>query len=506
MSETLIFGPPGTGKTHTLINIVREALANGTPPDKIGFVSFTKKSINEARERAGRELKLEEKDVPYFRTLHSMGYRWLGLNSENMINDEDLQHIANEMGMQIDGRNIRDDDGLLFNSAKIGNRYLDTIARSRLRMVPLEQEYREAEDYDLHWPLLEKLHTVYTLYKHQHGKFDFVDMIDGMVKQKTAPQLELLIVDECQDLTPLQWAQVRVLRDHAQRIYYAGDDDQAIFRYQGVRITDMINVCEDKSILGQSYRVPSSVHQLASKIVQRIGHRQGKDWRPTERKGNILYHRHVEDINMDKGSWTIMSRTNMALKNISEEFRHVGWLFTHNGRLSFNEDKLRAMQLWTYLQDGLSLRVEDAKLLYSTVPRQGADAVVKRGALQGLGLIDPQSKLSYSDLVEHHGLLKPLEEASSSIIKLSTEEQVYLNAIQRRGGIETTPRIKLSTIHRMKGGEDDNIVLLADMGYMPYMTLQTTPDDEHRVFYTAVTRTRENLHLVSPQTKYWYPL
>jgi superfamily I DNA/RNA helicase len=339
-----------------------------------------------------------------------------------------------------------------------------------------------------------------------HQKFDFVDMIDGMVQQQTAPALDLLIVDECQDLTPLQWAQVRVLKNNAERVYYAGDDDQAIFRYQGVRINDMIDICEDKQILGQSYRVPSSVHSLSAKIAQRIGHRQPKEWLPTEREGNILMHIHVEDIDMSEGSWTIMSRTNMALRHIAEEFRHDGILFSHNGRLSFNENKLRAMQLWSFLQDGLSLRVEDAKLLYSAVPRQGADAVVKRGALQGLSLIDPQSKLSYSDLVEHHGFLKPVTEAAGSVIKLSPEEQIYLNAIQRRGGIETTPRIKLSTIHRMKGGEDDNIVLLTDMGYMPYQTLQTTPDDEHRVFYTAVTRTRENLHIVRPQTKYGYPL
>jgi superfamily I DNA/RNA helicase len=58
----------------------------------------------------------------------------------------------------------------------------------------------------------------------------------------------------------------------------------------------------------------------------------------------------------------------------------------------------------------------------------------------------------------------------------------------------------------MKGGEDQNIVLMTDMGYMPHKTLQETPDDEHRVFYTAVTRTKENLHIVDAESKHRYPL
>ena len=58
--KKLIFYPPGCGKTYTLINIVKQELANGTPPDRIGFVSFSKKSISEAILRAGSELGLEE--------------------------------------------------------------------------------------------------------------------------------------------------------------------------------------------------------------------------------------------------------------------------------------------------------------------------------------------------------------------------------------------------------------------------------------------------------------
>ena len=68
-----IFGPPGTGKTTTLLNMVDEALEKGITPQSIAFLAFTKKAANEAKERAAIRFGLDPKrDLVNFRTLHSM--------------------------------------------------------------------------------------------------------------------------------------------------------------------------------------------------------------------------------------------------------------------------------------------------------------------------------------------------------------------------------------------------------------------------------------------------
>ena len=505
-SEQLIFGPPGCGKTYTLMEIIRKEMESGTPPDRIGFVSFSRKSITEARDRAGAELNLTERDTPYFRTLHSMGFHWLGMKTEELIGVYDLKQIGASMGMAFDTRDVYDKDGVMQLSAKEGNKYLTLIQRATMRMIPLEQEYNEAGDYNIKWPLLEKLDKVYASYKQETGKFDFTDMIKLMVEQGRGPSLDVLIVDEAQDLTPLQWEQVKVLRANAKRIWYAGDDDQAIFRYTGVDVRHMLGICDNVRVLNQSYRVPMSVHTLSAQLASRISRRQPKEWRSTDHEGSINYHMGVHEIDMSEGSWTVMSRTMANLNKLGEQLEGAGILYKKNGRLSFDEDNLKAMHLWEDLQNGEFISPAEASKLYECLPKRGEAARVKYGMAKTLQECDPLKPLTHKALVDEHGLLADIGMPSEDLLKLSSDEKQYLKAIKRRGGITIDPAIKLSTIHRMKGGEDQNIVLMTDMGYMPHKTLQETPDDEHRVFYTAVTRTKENLHIVDAESKHRYPL
>ena len=89
------------------------------------------------------------------------------------------------------------------------------------------------------------------------------------------------------------------------------------------------------------------------------------------------------------------------------------------------------------------------------------------------------------------------------IVRLSEAEKIYIRAIERRGeSIYKPPRIKLSTIHAMKGGEDDNVAVY--LGSTRNCVEGKHPEDEHRVFYVAVTRAKQNLYLIESNKTYRY--
>ena len=62
--KTIVLGPPGTGKTTTLLNKVDDYLKH-TDPDKVGYFAFTQKAAYEARERAVKIFNLEESNVNF---------------------------------------------------------------------------------------------------------------------------------------------------------------------------------------------------------------------------------------------------------------------------------------------------------------------------------------------------------------------------------------------------------------------------------------------------------
>ena len=49
------------------------------------------------------------------------------------------------------------------------------------------------------------IEDTFTKYKKMKNKLDFIDMIEKFIREGTSPKFDLLIIDEAQDLAPLQW-------------------------------------------------------------------------------------------------------------------------------------------------------------------------------------------------------------------------------------------------------------------------------------------------------------
>tara|TARA_R100000458_G_scaffold9829_1_gene7833 strand:- start:2290 stop:3816 length:1527 start_codon:yes stop_codon:yes gene_type:complete len=502
----LILGPPGCGKTHTLIEIVRKALSKGIDLDRIGYVSFTKKAVNEAVERAGSAFNLAPKDLPYFRTLHSLGYNGLGLSQADLMSREDWREFSRQMGMNFDGITSSDaDDGLILPQGRDNDRYLRMIDRAALRCVSIEKEFNDQRSYDLHFFMLEKIDKALRLYKSENGKVSFTDMISKYIEHCSPPKLEILIVDEAQDLVPLQWRMVEKLASNSEYTYFAGDDDQAIHKWAGVDVNLFMKCSETIRVLDKSYRLPKSAFDLSMSVVQRIRNRQQKTFKPTEREGSVNFHLDTHDIDMSQGSWTLMTRTNSFARDIASDLRDQGLFYEIKGFPSVKLEIAEAVKIWEGLQKGDEIGLHEVRRLYELAPKTGDGAIVKRGMLPLLDAEPLDSTYTYESLVKNLGLLAPREVSALDVLRLGTDEKYYIRSLLRRKEVLTErPRLKISTFHAMKGGEDDNVVVHLD-STKPCVT-NPDQDDEHRVFYVGLTRVKKNLHIIESQKKYRYDI
>lgn len=503
----LILGPPGCGKTYRLIEEIKAALVQGAHPSRIGVISFTRKAIEEMVTRACAEFQLEPKDFPFMRTSHSFGFRGLGLQPTDIMNKQDYDNIGEMVGLTFEGKMTNNlEDGLSLPSiGGSGAVYLQMVGRARLRMVDLNTEFNETADRSLFYPKLVQLHEQIEEYKRVTNKFDYVDMIDKYIQVGEPPALDYLFIDEAQDFTPLQWEMAAKIADASDQVFIAGDDDQAIHRWTGVDVSVFNTSTDQVEVLEQSYRIPASVHRLAVTIANRIEDRHVKVFKPRKEEGTVEWVTYLDEIPLYEGSWTIMARTNGYVHDLAKRIKEMGFKYSLKGRPSVSEKLVANLYTWDDLCAGKSVGLQRIKDLYSSVPKQGQNAVVKRGSTQMLDLLAPDAELNMDRLQEEFGLLAGPEQSAYEVMRVGGAERDYIDAMERRGDdLLSEPRIKLSTFHAMKGGEDDNCVVY--LASTKACAESDHPDDEHRAFYVAVTRARHNLYILQSNNKYRYTI
>ena len=503
-----ILGPPGTGKTQTNSNKIRDCIEQGISPDRIACVSFTRKAAKESRERVCKDWGIDERDMPYFQTLHSMAFRAGGYNSDEVVGPKEMKEIGDAVGIPFGSRG-RSDIETDFDTMGIakGDFYMSQYHLSRSKGLDLEEMHRQLADYNVNWSELKRLVSAYEDYKDVRKKIDFTDMIENFIKSGDGPNIDALFVDEAQDLSTLQWSMVDVLRKKPRIQVFTGDDDQAIMGFQGADVEAFLNATEKKTVLKQSYRLPRAVWQEAQNIVSRIEGRAPKTWHPKDEEGLVRFHNNVWDVPFEDGEWCLMARTNRIANDVATSLREEGWVYSRNGKPSIPGKTYEALTDWEEWSKGHALEGAKVRNIYSFLE-------LGTGYSRGFGArsnallsLSAEDTVTMSEAQDRLGLLLDGSVRwHQALKKIDVDTKLYvLNALKRKDNVRT-PRIKVSTIHSMKGGEADNIVVIPDLSYAAHKAYLREPATEHRVFYVAATRAKKSLHIIQPQTNRSYDL
>jgi superfamily I DNA/RNA helicase len=300
---------------------------------------------------------------------------------------------------------------------------------------------------------------------------------------------------------------IDVVRQSPNIQIFTGDDDQAIMNFQGADVKAFLSATKEKEVLNQSYRIPHSVWEQAQQIVTRIDDRAPKEWHPKKEKGSIYYHNSLEEVPIESGEWTILASTNRLLDKYAMQLREEGWIYSRHDHPSVPRKLYEAILSWESLSNGQEITISQVRNIYDHM-------VANEGFKKGFGgrsrkFLEhpPESVFRMDYLRDNLGLLVDGSQRWHQVLgKVGLNTQNYLLNALRRGDNVKNPRIKLSTIHSMKGGENDNILLISDISYAASKEMITRPSTLHRMFYVGVTRTKENLHIMQPETERYYNL
>lgn len=462
-----IFGAPGTGKTEYLMKILEKALKK-TTIDRIAFISFTKAGAVTGLNRALEKFpEIKKEDAKYFRTLHSLAFLLLDLNRSDTISTYDYKELSRKLNKRFLGYYTEElrhnDDELLFLNELQRNNY--TMFTKKIKNVDFREYAFISEAYEK--------------YKELNNILDYTDYLTKTLeKDLFLKDVDIAIVDECQDLPTLQWKFVYSVFRNVKELYTAGDDDQAIFTWQGADINQFLNINSTKlTILSTSYRLPDKVIDFANKVINRIDNRQTKLYHGTGKAGDVYHILSLDELNLKKGNYFILSRNQYFVNKIEDYLQNIGLVYYTKKGLSIAKDVLEAIQIYErfrispVLTPGQTLKVQK----YATkldIKSPWYDVFDKL----------PAKKVSYY-----------LRVLGDEPLKADFEKLVQT-------GIYT------GTIHSVKGKECDNIVFFTDVSKSVYMHYKESPEDEYRCIYVAITRAKERVFLLNFGTQYQYDL
>jgi superfamily I DNA/RNA helicase len=484
-----ILGPPGTGKTTRLMELLEKEIAAGTKPDRIAFLTFTRAAREEALARTGKK----EDEFPFLRTIHSICYRQLNIIQDQIVKPKNLRVFGKFLGVKLNG-NVSDPwveeydrswepptrDDLLLQANHCG-RHRGILLKEAIKYASAEIDYKYAVWFT----------KAYKNWKATEGLVDYTDLLMRYIDFGNPLDIDVIFVDEAQDLSSLQWEVVSKLGANAKKWIVAGDDDQAIFNWAGADSSVFQNLEVDETeVLGQSYRCSKAVHEVAMKVASRINTRLVKEYKPTDVEGEVANVGYLTAVDF-KGKTFVLFRNHYRGQELSRQLRDAGIPFVGHGSPLTNIDVREALFAWyTLFKKGeINSRLMKKLLKYMDKNYTFVEKV-KENKVYTMKDVFARKPEWY--------------EWPRYMIGLPGKDVIGA-FIDRAGFLRTSkPQTELLSIHQSKGREANTVVLDTEISRAIYDAVLVNGDDEHRVWYTACTRAKERLFLLLPDGGYSY--
>ena len=233
----IITGGPGSGKTHTLVRRIKALLDGNAKPATVTFLSYTSRAANTAREQIST--LIEDEDVTkrlWFGTFHAYASAYLRQTGSWAV--QRTPHYS-----------LWDTEQAKENIQEILEAYpgemdlgLREVAQFQNWMGLNKSRWKEAPDN----PRQAFWHTLKELYDDQKEKQNVLDLDDliymAVLAMERDPKTASIwanirsrhiLVDEFQDVTPLQYRMLELMTGPTRSVTLASDPNQCIYSWTG---------------------------------------------------------------------------------------------------------------------------------------------------------------------------------------------------------------------------------------------------------------------------------
>ena len=504
----------GTGKTRALTHRIAYGIAEGKfLPESVLALTFTTKAAAEMGHRL-RGLGVEGVAT---RTFHSAALR-------------QLQHFWPE----ITGGYLPDivaSKGRIIAGALEGLKIsLDTAV---LRDIAGDIEWRKVQGYSLeeyreHRParagglpgslsleVMLSIHERYESLKDEQSRIDFEDVLlacVGMLEEETRvrdriqAQYGVFLVDEYQDVSPIQQRLLDAWLGKREDLVVVGDASQTIYTFAGASssyLLDFATRYPTASVitLERNYRSSANIVQAANHV---ISGRPGAVVLRARDSPSTPIRRHIAASDQREADYIAQSIHNLLEQGRSGDDIAI---LTRFGAQSLLLETALASK-------GLSTRVQGAKDYFeqphiqravmeirgaAVAGVEGELATVVDDILHGIGFdgTPPDhagaERSKYEDLLALRNLARSAD-PSTTVMEFST----MLTTRKSAGDSPSVGAITISTVHSAKGREWPVVFMMGlAEGLFPisYATTDAAIEEERRLFYVGITRAREELVL-----------